>query len=802
MIRLVARAAILGLALMALRPGVAWGQGARGVVLDQTGLPLPGASVQLLNGSTVVTSTTTRGDGTFTIANALPGTTVLVSLDGFETTRVLRGDAARIVLALAHATETTTVFAPTLTPASPTTSLLGSTLTASTVARLPSSRLKARESLPLLPSVVRGPDGLMQLGGARAHDTPLLLDGFNVTDPASGISSINLPFEAVRGVDVLRDPMAVTYGGLLGGAVHIESRPGGAKSAFGVQGVVPRPRFATPGFGRLEGIFPRAFSSGSGANGRLRYMAAAEYDYERIPVPGVTQGRGPDVVEQSATLFGRFDLQMNAHNDFTVEGLMFPSRTRLLGLSPRRDEEATADLSGEDLFAGATHRYVAGDASVFTIQLGVLAHEATLSPNGSGTSSLSPAGWKGNWFTAVNRNAVRYTATATWERVALVGGRMHDVTLNGEVASRRLRGSVTENAIAVNDAGGRVVRSVEFGPTSTIGVHDRPLALAVRDVWQASQRVQVDGGVRLDHSRHGGAAPSGRVGVRYALDESGLTVVKAGYGRFVGSLPLGVEAFGAYPSRVDRRFDPETGATFSEMTLQPTVGRLRLPRALTATIAIERQLLPGLDAQVGVTDRRSARLATLHVPTESGALAIQSSGSGRYRELQVSVRRTWEHDQQMFVSYVRSSARGDLNDFAALFHALDAPLVQAGGMSRLASDARDRVLTWGTFNLPRKVVISSVVEWRSGFPYSAVDARYLYAGTPNSQAFPAFMATDLVVYKTFTVKKRSADVGTQIFNATNHHNPREVHAVVGAPRRGEFTNSVGPIIRGYMLLKW
>ena len=64
------------------------------------------------------------------------------------------------------------------------------------------------------------------------------------------------------------------------------------------------------------------------------------------------------------------------------------------------------------------------------------------------------------------------------------------------------------------------------------------------------------------------------------------------------------------------------------------------------------------------------------------------------------------------------------------------------------------------------------------------------------------MATDMVIYKTFTVRKRSADIGTQIFNVTNHWNPRDVYAVMGTPRSGEFTNSVGPILRGYMLLKW
>src|SRR4029077_19573854 len=131
--------------------------------------------------------------------------------------------ADRITLAIARATETTVVTAPLIAPSSPTVPLLGSTLTATTVARLPSSGMKARESLPLLPSVVRGPDGLLQLGGAWAHDTPLFVAGFNITDPATGISSLNLPFEAVRGVDVLRDPMSVTYGGLLGGVSKMES---------------------------------------------------------------------------------------------------------------------------------------------------------------------------------------------------------------------------------------------------------------------------------------------------------------------------------------------------------------------------------------------------------------------------------------------------------------------------------------------------------------------------------------------------------------------------------------------------
>ena len=796
---------VLGTGFAMASPAIA-GQTSPGLVVDQTGLPLPGATVQLVRGAEVVATVTTAGDGTFAIDTALAGDILVVSLDGFETARVERATAAKIVLSIGRAIETTTVtaVAPTLAPASPTTSLLGSSITAATVSRLPSSRLKARESLPLLPSVVRGPDGLMQLGGARAHETPVLLDGFNVTDPATGNSSLNLPFEAVRGVDALRDPTSVIYGDNLGGIVQIASRTGGDMFSMGVQGFVPRPRFASPGFGRLEGIFPRFHASGPTSDGRAHYMAAVEYDYERIPVPDVTQGRGPDIVEQSAIVFGRIDLQATPRNEVTLEGFAFPGGTDSSGLSPRRADEATADLSSRDLFGGVTDRFVVDSSTILTVQVGALLHDAEMAPHGSGVSRLSPAGWRGNWFSALTRQASRIAAIVTWERAATLGSKAHDFTLGGRFASRRLGGNVVNTPITVEDTRGRLVRSVTFGPATAFEVRDYPMALLARDVVHISDRLQFDIGVRLDHrGRHKRAPqPSARAGVRYALDASGLTVLKAGYGSFVGNMPLGAEAFGGYPTRVDREFDPETGEVVSEKILEPMVDKMRQPRALTATIGIERQLMAGLDAQVSFTARHSTRLPTLNVPSTSGPLFVRGDGVSEYHEVQVSARRTFQHDQQVFVSYVRSISRGELNDFAALTQGFDVPLVQPGGMSRLAADAPNRVLAWGTFNLPKRVVLSPVAEWRDGFPYSPVDARYLYFGEPNSHRYPAFFSTDLVVYKTFTAKGRNADVGFQLFNATNYFNPRDAYPVVGDPRFGTFTNSVGPILRGYMLLKW
>jgi hypothetical protein len=138
-----------------------------------------------------------------------------------------------------------------------------------------------------------------------------------------------------------------------------------------------------------------------------------------------------------------------------------------------------------------------------------------------------------------------------------------------------------------------------------------------------------------------------------------------------------------------------------------------------------------------------------------------------------------------------------------LFAGFDHPLLQPGGMAPQAADARHRWLAWGTVNTPLwGLVLSPVMEWHSGFPYSAVDDRQFYFDTPNSRMYPAFFAVDMIAYKTVTYKMRAADVGIQVFNLTNHQNPRDVYPVVGTRYFGSFTNSVGPIVRGFMMIKW
>src|SRR5947208_3219732 len=306
-------------------PFLAYGQTTTsGVVVDQTGLPLPGVQIEVKRGTQTIATTVSGSDGTFSIAAANADDVVNVTLEGFEPAQVPVSRAARIVLELAHATESTTVVGSVLTSSGAAMETLGSRMTAQLAMRLPEPRPRILQSLPLLPSVVRGTDGLLRIGGTRPHESSLWIDGFDVTDPVTLTSTIDLPNESVKGMAVLREPTAATFSGALGSIASIETVPGGDKFTAGVQGFIPRPRLSNQGLGRIEAFFPRAYAGGRWK--QLHYFGSTEFNFERIVVPGVTNRSGsPSTGATGTSSFFRVDVPLSPTNMLTFEGIVAPA---------------------------------------------------------------------------------------------------------------------------------------------------------------------------------------------------------------------------------------------------------------------------------------------------------------------------------------------------------------------------------------------------------------------------------------------------------------------------------------------
>jgi hypothetical protein len=209
--------------------------------------------------------------------------------------------------------------------------------------------------------------------------------------------------------------------------------------------------------------------------------------------------------------------------------------------------------------------------------------------------------------------------------------------------------------------------------------------------------------------------------------------------------------------------------------------------------------------RLGYEDRSTRRDFTLEPIVKAstaneGLLFLQNSGRSRYRELQAVARFRFQESRNIYLSYVRSAARGNLNDFNTYFGNQKHPVLRPDEYGKQPYDVPNRLLFWGDFGLPFDIVATPVFDWHSGFPFSPLNEQQDFVGPRNEGGrFPQLMTLDLLVTKGLSIpfrgKKYKGRAGMTIFNITNHWNPRDVQNNINAPQFGTFFNSAERSVR-------
>jgi hypothetical protein len=217
---------------------------------------------------------------------------------------------------------------------------------------------------------------------------------------------------------------------------------------------------------------------------------------------------------------------------------------------------------------------------------------------------------------------------------------------------------------------------------------------------------------------------------------------------------------------------------------------------------VEQQVSAFLKLKASFVQNVSAGLITLNpIPpggdSLSGSMLLTGNGESRYRQFELSGRLRLPAEKQLYFSYVKSRARGDLNDFSTYLGSFPAPIIRPDQFGTLPADMPNRFLIWGLIKLPWKFRIAPIFEWRSGFPYLVTDAAQAYVGTPYGERFPHFLSLDARISKDFKVNnKYSVRFSVSSNNATNHFNPDTVYANTDAALYGQF---LGQHKRRFML---
>lgn len=216
-----------------------------GLVTDDSGAPIPGASVRVVNEETgVAVETGTNGAGLYRVAALVPGTyRVETTLDGFEPAvrRPIRLEVSQtlaidLTLSVGRRTESieVTAAAPLVESQS---SNVTQTVTREMLAALPLPNRAASSLASLAPGVIMIDTGsgtaenypIFSIAGGRARNQVFMLDGGNATNAVGLTRSqqlTSLPVDAMQEFRVISNNYAAEYGHSTGGILTMSTRSG------------------------------------------------------------------------------------------------------------------------------------------------------------------------------------------------------------------------------------------------------------------------------------------------------------------------------------------------------------------------------------------------------------------------------------------------------------------------------------------------------------------------------------------------------------------------------------------------
>ena len=108
--------------------------------------------------------------------------------------------------------------------------------------------------LPLLPGIVRGPDGRLRVKGGQPTQGALQISSASLVDPSTGDFDLELPGQSLESVEVLANPFAAEYGRFSTSVTQIHTQRGTNEWEMKPGNLVPRFR---KGFTGVRGFEPR-----------------------------------------------------------------------------------------------------------------------------------------------------------------------------------------------------------------------------------------------------------------------------------------------------------------------------------------------------------------------------------------------------------------------------------------------------------------------------------------------------------------------------------------------------------------
>jgi hypothetical protein len=635
---------------------------------------------------------------------------------------------------------------------------------------LPERLADLRSALPVLPGVVRTPEGRLQISGEPEYRSTMLVNSVDVTDPATGSFGATVPVDVVETLQIYKSPFLAEYGRFSTSVVEVVTRRGGERWHSEVNDPFPEFRIRSGRLHGIRGFTPRLAATGPVVRNRLFFAGAGSFELRKRPIYPLPFPYNEEKT-QRVNAYGQLDYLL-PRQMLTLSLHAVPQRANFAGLNFYTPQPAAPATRSREMRFSATHKC--------ELELGLLASAFSAAETqhrtyGQGTETLElrPNTTAGNYFFSLERTARRYQWVQNFE---FRPTQFHQWKIGSLASTSNLRGWTRGVPVQIASLNGAVLEVLPIEGGSTYALRDWEGGFYAQDGWQPLPSVRVDLGLRADGQRISRSlrfAP--RVGFAWAPTAHG-TVLRGGFGWFFDRVPLTIYAFPFFPQRgMENRLG---GGSASALT----VGSGFAPRSATWSVAADQTIGKSLRLRTAWFETRSQGLIVARL---GQGLQLTGLGAARTRQLELLAKWNPREEQVWNFSYVHTAGRGHLNEFSQFAGDIIAPVVRADVYATLPGVIPHRLLGWGTLPMRYGLRLAPMVEWRNGFPYSPLNERQQYAGEPNSLRLPTFFSLDVRVSKDIPWRGHKVRVSFSLFNATHHGNFDAVRLNIADPQFGE-----------------
>ncbi|HTA45586.1 MAG TPA: carboxypeptidase regulatory-like domain-containing protein [Bryobacteraceae bacterium] len=649
-----------------------------------------------------------------------------------------------------------------------------------------------RNALPLMNGAILDNSNQIHLNGGTTEQANYRLNGFDISDPATGTLSARVNVDTVQALEWDASRFSADKGKGSAGTVDIRTQMGDDHWRFGGTNFIPG--LSSQDGWHVNHWSPRVIFSGPIVKGKVWFHNAFDAYYVVSTLSGLPRGQ-----DQNRSVSGSdlTRLQWNVTNThiLTASFLANLGDDTRNGLSFLTPVSATVNRR-TSLFVGTIKDQWSVGGGLIEFGFADTAAYLRSAPQGDRPYVITPFGAAGNYF------ANQSTATGRQEGLVngflkpfQAGGR-HQIELGVDGEHSDIDQTIFRNSYTTVNASDAIVRSVQFlGSPRQFANNSETYGYAL-DRWSPRDSLVIEGGFRTQWDEYAGSAPiAPRLAGSWSPKWAGGAKFSAGWGIFYDAITLNMLALSQEQTSISTFYGAGGAASGvpveTQFLLQPH--DLRLPRFALTSFSAEKELPWQVFAKVNLISRQGSRGFAFEDELVNPALnlyVLDNIQRQRYRAAEFTFRRTFLSKYQWFASYTRSEARAN----AVVNYTVDSPILapQAGGP--LPWDAPNRFLAWGWAPIekgwfPRflqpivgETDAQVMIDYHTGFPFSVMNESGNLVGSPNALRFPNYATLNLALERRFPFRGYLWAWRVSLVNALNRANPNVVNSDINSPQ--------------------